>query len=1031
MNVLYCNESSPGSSDTQPESPIERDYVRDAVEQACKLHDSEPYGDFVVFLTSANEIERACQLTSSKLGDSAVVLPLHGKLQPEDQQKVFMEYKSRKIVFSTNVAETSITIPGVKCIIDTGLAKEFYFDPKKNMNSLEVRLISKSSAEQRRGRAGRTSPGKCYRLYSKCVYGQMPSKSLPEILRVTLASTVLKLYEFGVTDIVGFNFVEEPDRATLKAAVESLEFQGAIKDGYLTEVGKKMAAMPIDPHHSKILLDGMEMGIGLEAATAVTISTLAGGVFFRAGSDEMKSESDMKTIEFCHPAGDQITYLHTYYQWAIQKPNEQSKWCVTHFINAKSMRMVKETLNELKDILKQQFRIILPSSYNLKKAEEILPKLYFDAFIWHLSVYLGHERIGYLNERHPTHRFVVFPGCPLKQLNEVPKLLVYEKTLVTTQHFLLQVLPVKEEWIQESIQCGKLQHHPLNSPTFHHLKVFPLTIYNIGSHILYTLRRRIQDLKLDEEMEVKPAFEYLQDRGEIKIFLQKCYHASVHKLLLEQVENLKNDLLLQVHECGVSDDSDNVRVVVGNGGSVKHVLMPDEYRTVVVKARKNDSSLEWPKELLYKLSAYGQIEKHDHKIFEREQKLFVTFYKPEDAQRSIQVKLPENVTIEPRVYRPQGGQEFSLQLEWNRRKRERFAFIEFNNEENLTIAEQHFCFKVCPRRFHGGVHAIRYQNSRTDERQLYATNVDTSLTDQQIKEHILNELPSLDEGDFEVKLGYQKSFETPKHKVDMLKQELHDVIMNYVKRDQYSLSMSHPQNQHRTFRAHVQFSTPTDGQKVFNGLHDVYIDGQMLNVKPLISSVVSYSNQQYTVISQPLNKAINNIEEIHPSVKFSLEKGRVQGGVRLRILSDDVNTSMAAKRLLEENVGPLSVDCSHTPIVREFVRSRSCRQMLERVKSKNHSYIFADFQNSRIKIYGAKSDMQRSYEQVLQSLSVFEDGIQCYEIPLKSGQPPGLMKYLISQFGCGLKKLEEKNGVTSVHLNPSRQVLNLCVRECL
>ena len=230
VDVIYCNEAD--------SSPLERDYVKASVEQACELHENEPIGDFIVFLTSANEIEKACQLASKKLGDSAVILPLHGKLQPEDQQKVFKEYEKRKIVFSTNVAETSVTISGVKCIIDTGLSKELCFDPKKNINSLEVQLISKSSAEQRKGRAGRTSAGKCYRLYSEDVYAKMSDKSLPEILRVTLASTVLKLYEFGVTDVVSFNFVEEPDRATLEGAVESLKFLGAIEDGHLTDLGR-------------------------------------------------------------------------------------------------------------------------------------------------------------------------------------------------------------------------------------------------------------------------------------------------------------------------------------------------------------------------------------------------------------------------------------------------------------------------------------------------------------------------------------------------------------------------------------------------------------------------------------------------------------------------------------------------------------------------------------------------------------------------------------------------------------------------
>ena len=130
MDVIYCNEPADTES-SQSGNPIERDYVKDALEQACKLH----VGDFLIlnFLTSAIEIERACQVTSSKLGDSVVVLPLHGKLQPENQQKVFMEYEKRKIVFSTNVAETSVTIPNVKCVIDTGLAKELCFDPRTRL----------------------------------------------------------------------------------------------------------------------------------------------------------------------------------------------------------------------------------------------------------------------------------------------------------------------------------------------------------------------------------------------------------------------------------------------------------------------------------------------------------------------------------------------------------------------------------------------------------------------------------------------------------------------------------------------------------------------------------------------------------------------------------------------------------------------------------------------------------------------------------------------------------------------------------
>ena len=142
-------------------------YVLDAVDIAKRIHTNEPPGDILVFLTCAPEIERACRAMDCLRGE-ATILPLHGKLPPDEQQRVFEDYgNKRKIIFATNVAETSVTIPGVKYVVDTGLAKEMHFEPQKNMDSLEVRLISKSSAEQRKGRAGRMSAGKCYRLYTE------------------------------------------------------------------------------------------------------------------------------------------------------------------------------------------------------------------------------------------------------------------------------------------------------------------------------------------------------------------------------------------------------------------------------------------------------------------------------------------------------------------------------------------------------------------------------------------------------------------------------------------------------------------------------------------------------------------------------------------------------------------------------------------------------------------------------------------------------------------------------------------------
>ena len=161
----------------------DNNYVMNAVDSAKRIHKENRHipGDILVFLTCAPEIERACRAMEC-LHDETVVLPLHGKLPPDEQQKVFDDYgHKRKIIFSTNVAETSITIPGVKYVIDTGLAKEMHFDSTKNMDSLEVCMISKSSAEQRKGRAGRVSAGKCYRLYTMDDYAsKMPARTKQE-----------------------------------------------------------------------------------------------------------------------------------------------------------------------------------------------------------------------------------------------------------------------------------------------------------------------------------------------------------------------------------------------------------------------------------------------------------------------------------------------------------------------------------------------------------------------------------------------------------------------------------------------------------------------------------------------------------------------------------------------------------------------------------------------------------------------------------------------------------------------------------
>lgn len=1011
-------------------SPLQSNYISDAVNIACQLHESEPAGDILIFLTSAAEIEKACQSTTNRVGRSAIVLPLHGKLPPGEQQKVFQEDDLRKIVFATNVAETSVTIPGVKYIIDTGLAKELCFDPTKNMNSLEVRIISKSSAEQRKGRAGRISAGKCYRLYSDVLYNEMPDKSLPEILRVTLETTALKLHEFGITDVLGFDFVEEPDRVALEKAVENLIFLEAIRDGHLTEVGKKMAALPIDPHLSRIILDGITWGVGLEAAVSAAISTLAGSVFFRAGTDEMKQESDMKTITFCHPAGDQMTYLYAYFQWASQEHANQNQWCVEHFINAKSMRMVREVVKEFRDILRINFNIILEDRpFNPEIAEEVLPKLYFDTFIRNICVFLGHERVGYLNSNLPDERLFIFYGSPLRQLNVVPRFLVYEKTLVTTQHFLLQALPIKEEWIYEAVESGRLPCHPSETDLYRRLCVVPVVVSNLGRFSLKQLQKQwknnsrpvIDSIMPEQEMD----YDYKQ--GTVKVFVPTCHQSVISEHLLAEVSRIKNYLKEEVCEKGATKDDDNVRVVLKLGATVKHLLMPDQYRTVLVKGI-SDSALR--EEIEMALKCFGAIERVYSKDYKSNHQLFVTFLNPDSAcevvgSLSSQIQLPDDVAVLPYTpyKRPHDNlSTFTLHVEWCRRARKKHAFVNFENEEDFYIAVQRLCI---PHRAGYFLSSMKFRPSKDGGSQLFVSNVDLYITEDQIKQAIQPYIPEISEDKFEVKIGYEKSFETSQKMLKDLKEELNGLVAQHATTGKYRIFMNQPKNYFKAYKAHIKFDSPDEGYTSLKHLQCASINGKLLSVKSELSSIVRYSSKVYSAVEKSVQEVTSEINSRYKSVRVNHGQQDDKGQIIVRISSENVKTFIIAKHALSTVILPDVINC-HNPAIREFIRTANCKRALEKIETDTSTFIRVDVSRATISIYGNESNRTRAKIEFNKCLSFLDDGTKCFEIRLKeAGKPPGLMKHLVSLFGPGLQQLQERQGVTTIRLDPRRQMVTM------
>lgn len=222
-------------------------------------------GDVLIFLPGMAEIRRVAEGLQDKFSDANLILPLHGDLPKEEQALVFRETEKRKIILATNVAETSLTIPGVATVIDAGLHRQASYSWWSGVPALKTRPISQASAVQRAGRAGRTSAGTCYRLYSEADFLARPALEIPEIRRSDLAQTVLEIKAMGVMSLASFPWFEAPSQQSLKAATELLYNLGALAENHLnsplTSLGKKMASLPIHPRLARVLIAAEEAGV--------------------------------------------------------------------------------------------------------------------------------------------------------------------------------------------------------------------------------------------------------------------------------------------------------------------------------------------------------------------------------------------------------------------------------------------------------------------------------------------------------------------------------------------------------------------------------------------------------------------------------------------------------------------------------------------------------------------------------------------------------------------------------------------------
>ncbi|PFH61987.1 hypothetical protein XA68_15529 [Ophiocordyceps unilateralis] len=322
------------------QSPAE-DYVEKAIDTVLRIHAEEDPGHILVFLTGREEIDYAVQAVSEKAaeaGNSLQPLPLYAGLSTEQQMYVFDKPPegTRKIIFSTNIAEASVTIDGIAFVVDCGFVKLRVYDAETGIESLTTTAVSKASASQRAGRAGRTKPGKCFRLYTEQTYEALRDANVPELQRSNLAPVVLQLKALGIDNVVRFEFLSPPPAELMSKALELLYALGALDDyAKLTRpLGLQMAELAVPPMMAKTLLSAPSMNCLGEMLSVAAMTSLGGSVWFHHHGEQKRMESSRR--KFAADEGDHLTLLNVYTAF-VTKGKQQARFCHENHINYKAM----------------------------------------------------------------------------------------------------------------------------------------------------------------------------------------------------------------------------------------------------------------------------------------------------------------------------------------------------------------------------------------------------------------------------------------------------------------------------------------------------------------------------------------------------------------------------------------------------------------------------------------------------------------------------------------------------------------------
>uniref|UniRef100_A0A2N9EBW3 RNA helicase n=1 Tax=Fagus sylvatica TaxID=28930 RepID=A0A2N9EBW3_FAGSY len=1043
VDVRYVPCVTEGTSGSAFVAP----YVSEVVKKATEVVKTEEDGTILAFLTSQMEVEWACE---KFFAPSAVVLPLHGKLSYEEQFRVFQNYPGkRKVIFTTNVAETSLTIPGVKYVIDPGLVKDSKFDPGSGMNVLKVCGISQSSADQRAGRAGRTEPGRCYRLYSEFDYESMPRNHEPEIRRVHLGVAVLRILALGIKNVQEFDFVDAPSAKAIDMAIRNLVQLGAVTQNnddvlQLSVEGQRLVKLGIEPRLGKLILGCIDHNLQREGVVLAAVMANASSIFCRVGNDEDKQKSDCLKVQFCHHNGDLFTLLSVYKEWEAKSQEERNNWCWHNSINAKSMRRCQDMVKELEVCLQNELHFIIPTLWKwdpCKSTEndELMKKVILSSLAENVAMYSGYDRLGY-EVALTGHHVQLHPSSSLLMFSQKPSWVVFGELLSISNQYLVCVTAVDIESLSaldppplfdvSKMERRRLQVRVLTGFGSTLLKRF---CGKANSNLL-GLVSRIRTDCMDEHIGI----EVNVDLNEIRLFatsldMEKVV-SSVNDVLEYERKWLLNECMEKClyHGTGVSPSI----ALFGAGAEIKHLELDKRYLTVDVYHSNVDVIDD--KELIRYFEKFGNI-CAIHKFTgigqdsnEKEKWGRITFLTPDAAMKAAELyedKFNGSLRIVPSQTTLGGDHKmFSFpavraKVYWPRRLSKGFAIVKCAAHEVRFMLNDFFNLPI------GGKY-VRCEAGNKSLDSVVINGIDKEISEAEILE-VLRSATSRRILDFFLVRG--DAVENPP--CSTCEEALLKEISSFMpKRNLHTnccrVQVFPPEPKDTFMKALIIFDgrLHLEAAKALEQLEGKVLPGchswQKIKCQQLFHTSLSCQVSVYNVIQKQLDSLLASFRHLK-GAECALDRN-FNGSYRVKISANATKIVAELRRPVEELMRGKTIDHgSLTPTILQHLFSRDGINLKKSVQQETGTFILFDRHCHNVRVFGSVDKVALAQKKLIESLLTLHESKQL-EIHLRGGvRPPDLMKEVVHKFGPDLHGLKEKVPGAEFTLNTYRHVISV------